>query len=276
MEITSPELFEREDKQYAKDNLAKRQPWTNYKLLVQKGNITFREIKDRIIESSKINFEYATIAAIIYLTASRLKEILDYEYFGKYYMKFPKIRKPGIRIMDIEEKEEDDETWVYFTTRNEKQNSKRGDITEYEKGITLEERYKLLLSENTKTVKLLFEEGCPDYELLLLIKQYILGLATIREMDEGDEIFPKVSRAQMSRFINKTLKISPHVLRHLRMVHLRKVYGLDIADLKEYGGWKSADMPLRYSKSNAQQIGQRFLEHINELKKKWEPFQNTN
>jgi hypothetical protein len=274
MELSSPEAFEREEKEKVKLLIAKRKPWDNYTELVQKGNISFKEVQDRILEAAKLDFKLAAATAILYLSASRIKEIIDYTYLGTYADKLPPIHKPGIRICDIDEKEDDEGVWIYCTTRNEKQNSKRGDILEFPKGITLEERYKKLVATNTKTVKLLLEESCPDYKLLLLIKHYVTGLSEVRDIDEGDEIFAQVTRAHLSRFINKFVKVSPHVLRHLRMVHLRKIYGLDVAELKEYGGWSSAEMPLRYSKANAQQIGERFLTTINENRKKWEPFQN--
>lgn len=250
------EVYEDSLKKDILSNLSKRRPWTDYNDIRSRSPITLRELQYRLIESSKINYKLATICTVIYLTASRIKEIIPYKYLGAYRDKLPLIKKPGIKFKDIEEVEDDDGTkWVYFTTRNEKQCTKRGDIGEYDNGVTLEERYKSIVKEEVKTIKLLYEPECKDFILLELVKEYISS----HDYDLEDEIFGEVVSYHITRFLKKVLRITPHILRHLRAEHLRTVYNLDIAELKEYGGWKSLDMPMRYAKSDIEQIGNKFL-----------------
>jgi integrase len=264
------ELFEPTERKIVTQRLISRQPWSDYNEIRGKSNITIKEITDRITDVASLDQEVGAFFAILYLTGSRIKEILRYKYKGLYWKLIPPVIKPGLKLKNIEEiKEEDGNTWVYFTTRNEKQNSKKGDKLISKNGIDLEERYKILLKDNIKTVKLLFEKECPDYPLLKLASMYITELNL--KSDE-DEIFGNLKYKKVFKFCKKIIKVNPHALRHLRMEHLRIIYHMDIADLKEFGGWKNFDMPLRYSKSNIQQIGSRFAAIYEQWKKEHDKF----
>ncbi len=219
------------DKTQAKKDLATMNagvPWSKYKGLNNEKLRRPEELINKIIAVSKVNIKLAALFSAIYLTGSRINEILEYEYRGKN-PDFKGIRKHGLRIKDIaiENDPVDNSDWWIMNTRVEKRRDVKGTY------------YKTSWSE--------YDEGNYCFPLIEILDNYIERVMKIN-LDEEQPLFLFKYR-YAHKMIAKYLRMNPHFIRDLRARHLVNFDNFTPQDLKKFFGWTNDAMPMHYARS---------------------------
>lgn len=264
----------------------KKKPWSRY--LDFKDNAAVKtsieDVTEKILALSNRRVDAGVCLAVIYLTASRVHEILPWKYKSKYEKEAKvlgfNINKPGFELKNLSMyKDENSDWWWHFKTINLKQNSKKSN-----EKIEIRERLRLIQKTNYKEIRLPLFGDLPDFKLIKLIDQFFDVLGCYREdLDEvmkraklnsfinpfkedslEGTVFMRMSGSMLNKYIVKEMKMSPHNLRELRMQHLLRYYRFEIQDLQLAGGWSlSSSMPLRYSTAKINHIQQKFVDAVN-------------
>jgi len=235
------ELYDKTQAKQETVNMNAGVPWSKYKRLNNEILRPPEELIDKIIKVSKINIKLAAFFSAIYLTGSRIKEILEYEYRGKN-PELKGIKKPGLRIKDIglEEDPIDNSSWWIMKTRVEKRKDVNGTY------------YKTCWSE--------YDEGNYCFPLIEILNDYMERVWEINPDKEQPLFLFKYNYAH--KMIGKYLRMNPHFLRDLRARHLVNFDGFTPQDLKKFFGWSSDAMPMYYARSEESIIKNRLRKII--------------
>lgn len=256
-------------------------PWSYYNDSkdLTSHTISSKDIVKRILEISWDRYDVAVFFAVLYLTASRLKEILPYKYKGSYRQQAKELgyilTKPGFILKQITMyKDENGELFWCFKTINLKQNSKLGDDK-----IDIHARLKLIDKTNYKEINIPLCEDFPDYKIIKLLDEffdahnfYVDNLQDVidnmpnnsyakmfKDVAEDFNPFKKITYKIAIKLAHKYFDMSIHSFREIRMQILRREYFFDVSDLSVIGGWsKNSTMALRYSRSSQKEIIHKF------------------
>lgn len=209
---------------FSKEERAHNRPWSNHnKVTIAMPYLG--EVSEWITLMAKKRLKYATICAVLYLTASRVSEVLGRKFKdGTVY--------EGIRWRDLVENiDESGMEWIHIRTIVEKRNENWNIV---ERGS----KYKFIL----KLMKIPINK---EYlGILDVIKQYA---DKYPNRNPEDLVFPKVHSRTFARYLNRNWGLSCHSLRHFRCSHLVNYHGLTESELREKIQWdKKSLMPMTY------------------------------
>lgn len=187
--------------------------------------------------------DVATTLAIIYITGSRISEVIGYKYSGIKKDELTITKKP-FSFGDISYEQKNGIWWWSFPTRVLK-NFKA------EKDMSLEKREKLLRVDKKKLIKIPYQETHPLYPLLQMIEKYMNSVVTNEEEIDRFKNYPfwDKSKRVLQRITTKELGINIHLLRHWRAKHLVEDYGYTTPDLIHTIKWNSPKMAMMYAES---------------------------
>lgn len=196
---------------------------------------TLEEFVSKIEAIKSKSLEFAALVSLIYLSASRVSEVIGqftYNVYGGYLH--------GVRQKDMFEQDYKGSKFLVIRTRVSKMRAaylKKFPQKAYKKAyINLKDTY--------------------NQRLVAIIEEYGAELPQNAE----SEIFS----FQYNKFwswCRNILAINPHILRDWRCSHLSFYYNFTEADLRIYVGWAPASpMPQRYSRSGERMILERELQ----------------
>lgn len=245
------ELYDPHLKRQAKTEAIKRLPW-GYNIEAKHGRVpTDKEIASKIVEISQFDHHMAAFLAALYLTGSRLHEILPYTYKGVARGEIT-IEKHGLRIKDIYgEEDQQGVRWVYIVARVQKS-------FKSQKDMSLEDREQILRQTIYRKPVILYAADDPLYPILQVLDSY---LDQFSSASPDTELFT-FSRRKADRFMNQYLQVSPHNFRNWRATNLQRYYGFSASDLKAFFMWRGSEMPLRYASSDEEIIKKRLKGEI--------------
>ncbi len=236
------ELYDKTD---AKKNISRMNagvPWSKYNALNQGRMISYKEIIEKIVAVSKFNLKLAAFFSVLYITGSRINEILKYKYKGKKE-EYIGITKPGLTFknIDFEIDPEDESEWIMITSRVEK--SKAVDKI----------FHKIAWTE--------YDEENYIFPLIQILETYLEQNFKDEEKDSEVQLFT-FSYQYAHVVLGKYLKMNPHFVRDLRARHLVAYDGFTPQDLKKFFGWHTIYMPMYYSRSEESIIKNRLRKII--------------
>lgn len=236
----------------------KSKPWERYKE-IKKRTFTHREITNMIV-NCHASIETKCLFAIIYLTGSRLVEVVKYQYGGNYRDLFPKVKCTSIQLKDLNVRmyPMDNENGylkvLEIKTRVLKCNrisGKKLKLREENPEEFIRIKRSAIVNMPEKTVSLV--EGKGDDLLIELIEQYIdsekrFWNPTLECYNVNEPLFLK-SKTWYANMCYKYLDFSPHELRNIRSKMLIMERGYNLSLLQQVHGWRGPSMPALYSKA---------------------------
>ncbi len=223
-----------------------------------KGNDIIIPTEEQIVKqlcrlANQYSLQAAATLSIIYITCSRLEEVIKYNYVGTKAKEIHVTKRPFC-FGDVRVNKLDGETWIQFPTRVLKNFRVGSDMLN-------DEREKLLIKTKMKLMEIPLVETHPLYPLLDLIERYMESVVGNKE--EGLFIntpFWNKSKRVIQHIAKKKLGIKIHWLRHWRSKHLVENYGYSTPDLMEAVQWSSPMLALKYSESRDSVLRSKQLE----------------
>ena len=263
-----------------------KKPWDIYETFKEHGTdkTSVDDLTNKILNVANVRVDMACCIALIYLTGSRIREVLQWKYVSKYSEEAKalgfNIIKQGFELQQLSfYKDENGKIWWNFKTINLKQNSKKS-----EGNIDARERFRQIQKINYKEIRLPAFGDLPDFRMIQLLDVffddvlhvYRDDIIQVMEKAKPDTFFSpfkescltntpfiKMRHPIVYHYIKNYLGMSPHNLRELRMQYLLRYYKFEIQDLQLAGGWaKSSNMPLRYTKAKIKNMQDKFNEAI--------------
>jgi len=208
-------------------NKIRGNPWGIHNQLRDEEAPNIEEIVKLLKEIATKRLEYAAALSIIYLSASRVNEILPCTL--KTGEKDLGILKKDIKLRIYEGRD-----ILTIRTRVEK-------IRDAWAKKHPESKFKIAY--------ILAEESSREYPILEIIDEY---LDTI-ELDETP-LF-KFQHNTLYKFLSRNYRLNLHILRHWRNHHVGRYYNYTESDLIALNGWmKKSKMPSNYSKSGEKSL----------------------
>ena len=210
-----------------------RNPWENHLELMK---LPIPSIEQFIHNVSTIKYlRIAALAAVLYLTGSRISEIIPFKDINTKQRITAGLQRKHIygegKIIrgDIVMPQ-----WIVFVTRVLKIPSskvKQNPMIAWKKSFTdsTDERYSPLIRVVDKYLDLMKNKS-PEATLFPFSVQYA------------------------DRMMNKLLKMNCHFIRHIRASHLCRYHNFLDVDLRKFFGWISAEMPSRYTSGSEEQL----------------------
>jgi len=230
-----------------------------------------RDMIKKITVLNKHSSKMGAFAAILYITACRIHEVLNYKY--KYFdentkkMIVTNIQYPGIRVKDLQ--------YIWKTSKNET-TSVAGEkqITEETTPTHLIIRSRV---EKLKKGKLEWKQGNVVLNeknvyapLILIIDNYVNEVCRkpLHEFTSddyiiyGDSVLFTFSYEYANRIIRRCFgeEANMHWIRLVRIKHLIDYHGYKFNDLQQYIRWKSIESSLAYTKVSNEDLLQKMLD----------------
>jgi len=264
----------------------KKKAWENYSDFkeMRSDQVNVEYMSDKILTVAHSRVDMAACICLIYLTGSRISEIIPWHYRSKYKKDAIElgynINKPGFELQQLSfYKDFNSNIWWNFKTINLKQNSKKPG-----EQIDIRERLKKIQATKYKEIRLPAFGDLPDLKLIKFLDMFFENVLCVYR-DDFDEVIKKAKpdsfinpfkeaelhTAPFSKFIHHTvyhyvknfLNMSPHNLRELRMQHLLRYYKFEIQEIHLAGGWSSkSSMALTYTRSKITDMQRKFTEAI--------------
>ena len=264
----------------------RRKAWSRYEEVKEhRSDMTgVEQITDKIMTLAHMRVDVAATVAMVYLTGSRISELIRWKYKSKYSQEAVRlgfnVMKPGFQLQQLTfYKDKDKNIWWNFKTINLKQNSKKS-----EEKIPIRERCRQIQATNYKELMLPAFGELPDMKLIKFLDMFFESVLNVYREDFDEAIknakpnsfinpfkesqltlapFGSVRYQTSYHYITNYLDMTPHNLRELRMQHLLRVYKFDIQDIHIAGGWsKKSSMPLTYTRSKMSDIQAKFMTAI--------------
>lgn len=248
--------------------------WRIAREVNQSHPISPMDVAEKILSYKNRNLKGAAFVALLYLTFSRIHEILPYKYCATY-RKDIKLELPGIKSKDFQEIfDSQGNRWVNISLRVQKTGrvpkkllrDKNFSEEDYKKFISSK---RLSLQEGFRIMPIFIAPNSVEEKLGFLIDEYIDSITPQNEIKKisfkDTELFT-FSHKQGWKYCSKILGMNPHSIRHLRCSHLANKYRFSIRELQALGGWKSPHQSLTYVKSDMQDVKNRMLTYENEIR----------
>jgi hypothetical protein len=214
---------------------SRRKEWSRHLELI---NSPLPDLPETIemIKSIK-NPAVSACVAVIYLTGSRVSEVLKYKHYKT------KREEPGIQRKDIYVDESMGEL----------------DYGEFmgPKAIIIRTRVlkipesRLKKHPNMRWKKTFID--CQNKHYLELIKLIDEHITSMDNRSPEAELFTFCYQ-YLTKVLSNTLGWNPHFIRHLRASHLVKYHEFLDTDLRDFFGWVSGEMPSRYTHSSEERL----------------------
>jgi len=227
MEKKIENLQESIDKVKINANKFRGNPWAIHNILKDEEAPDIQEVIKILKKIAETRLDYAAALSIIYLSSSRVNEILPCTL--KTGDKHPGMLKKDIKLREYEGRD-----FIIIRTRVEK-------IRDLWAKRHPESRF--------KTAYILAEENALEYPILEIIDEYL-------DRIEGDnEPLFKFQHNTLYKYFFRNHKLNLHILRHWRNHHVGRYYNYTEADLIALNGWmKRSTMPSNYSKSGEKSL----------------------
>ena len=200
-------------------------PWSNHNKLKEEDAPPVEEVQEFIYELAKKRLDFAAAITVMYLSASRAREVLEgYHKDGSKYA--------SVRRRDIKYEVYRGHTFLILRTKIEKHSVNRGKV------------------EHNP----IFKHAYIDTELdiykpfVYIINQYLARLPN----DDPDYPVFRFAFSTMKSYFNKHFGFSTHIFRHWRCHHLARYHNYNEFDLITYVGWSAqSNMPRHYTRASA-------------------------
>jgi len=199
----------------------KKKAWDKYTEAkeMRSDKIDVESVVSSLLTIAHARVDVAACMAVIYLTASRIHEIIRWEYFSKYRQEAISlgynIIKPGFELQQLSfYKDENGGLWWHFKTINLKQNSKKS-----ADGIEIRARLRMVQTTNYKEIRLPAFGDLPDMRLLKFVDMYFDSVLNVYR----DDLHDVIAKAKPDSFINpfkdECLKDTPFITLKYQIVY---------------------------------------------------------
>ncbi len=232
MEKSDEKVKESIEKAKVHANKYRGEPWALHNTLKDEEAPDIEEVIKLIQKIAETRLDYAAALSIIYLSASRVNEVLPCK------LKTGELH-PGILKKDIKLEEYEGNYFVLIRTRVEK----------------LQDLWvKKHPESKIKRAYILADEKAKEYPLLEIIDEYI------DKIEKDDDPIFKIKYDTLYKYFFRNHNLNLHILRHWRNHHVGRYYNYTEADLIALNGWmKRSTMPSNYSKSGSKSLMEKAL-----------------
>lgn len=247
---------------YQTKSKLKMKPWEKYKELSASEYMNLDRLIEKIREvymSNRVaSKRAAALVAILYLTGCRVSELIreDETKVRKYVtstgeqrtVTYPAPTLEGLKLGDIKVRD----------SNNKKQYSAE-ELSQMDENdlqgcwIIITVFVKKEREVAYRDVFIKYDKDSIYYPMLEVFLDYM----TKRELFFGDDNNKPVFTLNANyakKLVAKFFNFSPHAFRDLRATHLMRYNNFTVVELQQFFAWKTATMPLHYTKANVQDI----------------------